>query len=113
MPFSKAIEGVSVVRGRLPGASEEGRPSSSQNIWAREFSGKPSSGMTGEDCSQPPEGVAAIMLPHLSMTSIWTVSPLRPAATIEAMVGSPTLAPPWVGCAMAPSALIACATCAS
>ena len=50
-------------------------PGSSQNICAREFSGKPSSGMTGEDCSQPPDGVAEIMLPCRSMTSICTVSP--------------------------------------
>ncbi len=34
-----------------------------RNICARVLSGKPSAGMTGEDCSQPPEGVAAIMLP--------------------------------------------------
>ena len=55
----------SVERGRLPGASEAGRPSSSQNICPRVPSGKPSSGMTGEDCSQPPDGVAVNMLPCL------------------------------------------------
>ena len=32
-------------------------------------------GTVGDDCSQPPEGVAEIMLPCRSMTSIWTVSP--------------------------------------
>ena len=31
--------------------------------------------MTGEDCSQPPDGVAEIMLPALSMMSKCTVSP--------------------------------------
>ena len=65
----------SVERGRLPGASEAGSPSSSQNICARVPSGKPSAGMTGEDCSQPPDGVAVNMLPALSMMSTWVVSP--------------------------------------
>jgi hypothetical protein len=36
---------------------------------------KPSSGITGEDCSQPPDGVAEIMLPAWSMMSKCTVSP--------------------------------------
>ena len=58
-----------------PGANDAGKPSSSQNIWARVPSGNPRSGMTGEDCSQPPDGVAENMLPCLSMTSMWTVSP--------------------------------------
>ena len=31
--------------------------------------------MTGEDCSQPPDGVAEIMLPAWSMMSKCTVSP--------------------------------------
>ena len=52
-----------------------GRPSSSQNICARVPRPKPRLGMTGEDCSQPPEGVAATMLPWRSMTSKCTVSP--------------------------------------
>src|SRR5260370_10510788 len=75
-PSRWARVGVSVVRGRLPGASEPGRPSSSQNIWPRVPSGKPSSGMTGELCSQPPDGVAEIMLPSRSMMSKCTVSPV-------------------------------------
>ena len=49
---------------------------------------KPSSGMTGEDCSQPPDGIAAIMLPKRSTASICTVSPRR-AERMEASVGSP------------------------
>ena len=49
---------LSVVRGRLPGASVAGSPGSSANICARVPRQKPSSGMTGEDCSQPPLGVA-------------------------------------------------------
>jgi hypothetical protein len=52
-----------VVRGRLSGASEAGWFSSSQNICARLPRQKPSSGITGEDCNQPPDGVAEIMLP--------------------------------------------------
>ena len=32
--------------------------------------------MTGEDCSQPPDGVAETMLPAWSMMSKCTVSPL-------------------------------------
>ena len=47
-----------------PGASEAGSPSSSQNICARVPSGKPSAGITGEDCSQPPLGVAETRLPE-------------------------------------------------
>src|SRR6266567_3487145 len=67
--------GESVVRGRLPGASAAGWSSSSQNIWARLPRQKPSSGITGDDCSQPPDGVAEIMLPAWSMMSKCTVSP--------------------------------------
>ena len=52
-----------MVRGRLPGARLAGRPSSSQNICARVPRQKPSSGITGELCSQPPDGVAETMLP--------------------------------------------------
>ena len=65
----------------LPGASEFGRPSSSQNICARVPSGKPSAGTTGELRSQPPLGVAETMFPCRSTTSRWTVSLAR--------VGSP------------------------
>ena len=58
-----------------PGRSELASPSSSQNIWARVPRQKPSSGMVGELCSQPPLGVAATMLPYRSTTSRWQVSP--------------------------------------
>ncbi|MNL24263.1 hypothetical protein D3C87_1456910 [compost metagenome] len=75
LPSRSAKDGVSVVRGRLPGASVPGKPSSSQNIWARVFRPKPSSGMTGDDWNQPPEGVAEIMLPQRSITSTCVVSP--------------------------------------
>ena len=48
---------------------------------------KPSSGITGEDCSQPPDGVALTMLPSRSITSRWQVSaPITPS---RATVGSP------------------------
>ena len=62
--------------------------------------------MTGEDCSQPPDGVAVNMLPALSMTSMCTVSPMHLAARarpllvgavagvqMRANVGSPAPAP--------------------
>ena len=49
----------------------------------------PSSGMVGELCSQPPLGVAEIMLPHRSTTSTWQVSPrVTPSGTT---VGSPVV----------------------
>ena len=75
--------GVSVVRGRLPGASDAGWPSSSQNICARVPRQKPSSGITGEDCSQPPDGVAETMLPARSMMSKCTVSPRTSPSAVE------------------------------
>jgi DNA-binding GntR family transcriptional regulator len=52
------------VRGRFPGARLAGRPSCSQNICARVERQKPSSGIVGELCSQPPLGVADTMLPQ-------------------------------------------------
>ncbi len=85
-PSRAAIVGERVVRGRLPGSSEFGRPSSSQNIWARVPSGKPSEGITGAPQSQPPLGVAETMFPQRSTTSRWTVSP---------RVGSPTPGRDW------------------
>ena len=75
------------MRGRLPGRRPLGRSSSSQNIWQREPRQKPSSGIAGEDCSQPAEGVALTMLPQRSMTSTWQVSP--PEAPRRETVGSP------------------------
>ena len=75
--------GVSVVRGRLPGSSEFGSPSVSQNICARVPRQKPRPGTIGEPCSQPPLGVAETRLPWRSATSRWQVSPARPS------VGSP------------------------
>ena len=81
----------SVVRGRRPGASDDGSPSSSQNICIRLPRGKPSSGMVGELCSQPPLGVAEMMLPQRSTTSTWQVSPrVTPVADT---VGSPVVRP--------------------
>ena len=69
------------------GASELGRPSSSQNICARVPRQKPRPGMTGEPCSQPPLGVAETMLPKRSTTSTWQVSPRGRLAALP--VGSP------------------------
>ena len=51
--------------------------------------------MTGEDCSQPPLGVADTMLPNRSATSRWQVSPARwldavfGSGPLVRMVGSP------------------------
>jgi hypothetical protein len=87
LPSRSAKLGESVVRGRLPGASELGRPGFSQDICARVPIGKPKPGTTGEDCSHPPEGVAETMLPCWSITSTWQVSP--PLAPRRATVGSP------------------------
>ena len=75
LPSFRAIDGLRVVRGRRPGPSELASPSASQNICARELRQKPSSGIVGEDCSQPPDGVADTILPSASITSMWTVSP--------------------------------------
>jgi hypothetical protein len=43
--------------------------------------------MAGEDCSQPPDGVAETMFPHRSMTSRWQVSPR--VSPLPETVGSP------------------------
>src|ERR1700733_9222086 len=81
-PFLKDREGVSVVRGRFFGASELGQPGSSQNICNRVPSANPSSGITGLDCSQPPEGVAETKLPQRSTMSRWQVSPRAECAAL-------------------------------
>src|SRR5438270_1149621 len=87
--------GERVERGRLPGTSAAGCSPSSQNICARVPRQKPSSGMTGEDCSQPPDGVAETMLPSRSMMSKCTVSPATAASgscwTIRPTVGKSEL----------------------
>ena len=51
--------------------------------------------MTGDDWSQPPEGVEEIMLPQRSMMSKWTVSPR--ASPSFPTVGSPAPSDPTVG----------------
>src|SRR4051812_12834497 len=79
--------GDKVVRGRFPGANAAGCDSSSQNICARVPRQKPNSGIRGEDCSQPPEGVDEIILPQRSMISKCTVSPRAPPS--GPVVGSP------------------------
>src|SRR5262249_17767826 len=91
-PSRSASVGDSVVRGRLPGASAAGCLSSSQNICARVPRPKPSSGITGEDCSQPPDGVADTILPAASTMSKCTVSPR--ISPMRPTVGSPPPQPP-------------------
>ena len=53
--------------------------------------------MTGEDCSQPPDGVAVTMLPAWSMMSKCTVSPttspMRPTVGSPAPMPATSLAP--------------------
>ena len=90
IPSRWTIVGVSVVRGRRPGARDDARPSSSQNICSRLPSAKPSSGMVGELCSHPPLGVADIIFPQRSTTSTWQVSPRMPPSACT--VGSPVVA---------------------
>ena len=87
LPSRSAMEGLSVVRGRLPGARVLDSPSSSQNIWQRDPRQKPSSGIAGEDCSHPADGVAETIFPQRSIISIWQVSP--PEAPKRETVGSP------------------------
>src|SRR5262245_10856062 len=87
--------GDRVERGRLPGSSAAGCLGSSQNICARVPKQNPNSGIVGEDCSQPPDGVDDTMLPCLSMISKCTVSPA--AAPSRPTVGSPPPSAPTVG----------------
>ena len=58
----------------LAGRQAVGNPSRSQNICPRVPMQNPSSGITGDDCSQPPEGVALTMLPcaidHVDMAGV-------------------------------------------
>ena len=68
-PSRSTSVGDSVVRGRVAGRSVDGRPSVSQVIWALVPRQKPSSGMVGALCSQPPDGVAETIVPHRSTTS--------------------------------------------
>ena len=52
---------------------------------------KPSSGITGDDCSQPPDGVEVTMLPAWSTMSKCTVSPTT--SPMRPTVGSPAPMP--------------------
>ena len=83
-----------VVRGRLPGVRVAGEPSTSQVICNRVPRQKPRPGIAGELCSQPPDGVAETILPHLSITSMWQVSPLTTPWPVT--VGSPSPVAPVV-----------------
>src|SRR6266545_1052005 len=75
LPSVRAKLGVNVLLGRFPGVSDAGNPCSSQNICALVPRQNPNPGMAGELCNHPPEGVAEIMFPHRSTTSMWQVSP--------------------------------------
>ena len=67
--------GERVVRGRTPGRRVDASPGSSQVICALEFRQKPRPRTVGELCSQPPLGVAEIIMPPRSTMSRWQVSP--------------------------------------
>src|SRR5215472_10631516 len=62
-----------VVRGRLPGASALGCPSSRENISLLVLSVQPSSGEKTDLRKTPPLEVSAIMLPARSMHAMWVV----------------------------------------
>ncbi len=72
---STSMVGSAWSAGACRGWSLDGEASSSQVICRRVPRQNPSSGMVGDDCSQPPLGVAATMLPQRSTTSRWQVSP--------------------------------------
>ena len=67
-PRSVTSVGVSVVRGCLPGATALACAGSSENVWHRDESGKPSAGTTGEALSHAPLAVALTMLRCRSTT---------------------------------------------
>src|SRR5215469_15361281 len=69
-----------VVRGRLPGASALGCPSSRENISLLVLSVQPSSGENTDLRKTPPLGVSAIMLPSRSMHAMWVVPSFDSAA---------------------------------
>jgi len=74
------------VRGRLPGARLAGLPSLSQNICPRVLRQKPSSGITGELCSQPPDGVrnhVAVPVDHVEVAGIAPPFDLRPGLALH------------------------------
>ena len=64
---------MSVVRGRLPGASAFAWPSSRKNISLRVLSVQPSSGENADFRNTPPLGVSAIMLPSRSIAAMCVV----------------------------------------
>ena len=74
------------MRGRLPGARLAGFPSLSQNICPRVLRQKPSSGITGELCSQPPDGVrnhVAVPVDHVEVAGIAPPFDLRPGLALH------------------------------
>ena len=93
-PSLRMSVGERVVRGRLPAASGCSDSSSSHVICSRVPRQKPSPGIAGEDCNHPPEGVAAIMFPHRSTTSMWQVSP-RTAPESSAPASASVTANMW------------------
>ena len=86
-PSRSTSVGVRVVRGRRPGRSADGELGPARSSAAGCRGRSPAPGSSGEDCSQPPDGVAETMLPQRSTTSMWQVSP-RVAPSVST-VGSP------------------------
>ena len=86
-PSRSASEGDSEVQGMTPGVRVFGRPSSSHVICSRVLIEKPRPGITGLEDSHPPDGVAATMLPCLSITSMWQVSPTNTSRSSHSDTG--------------------------
>ena len=85
----------SAAAGRAP--AMDGSPSSSQNICARVPRQKPSSGMVGELCSQPPDGVAETSVaPAVDHVDVAGVAAGRAVARRRSARRSPA-APPTSG----------------
>ena len=76
-----------MVQGTTRGVTVLARPTSSQVICSRVLMAKPSAGTTGLDDSQPPDGVAATMLPCRSITSMWQVSPTNTSRSAHSATG--------------------------
>ena len=88
-PSRSASDGDSVVRGRTPPRERGRQPLLEPEHLRRACRGRSRArGPSGEDCSQPPLGVAETMLPVRSTTSTWQVSPTRRLAARPAPTAS-------------------------
>ena len=81
-PSRSANDGDRVVRGRTPGFSVFGWPSPERTSGLGCRDRSRARGWPVSDCSQPPLGVAEIMIPFASTTSRWQVSPRGGPASV-------------------------------